>query len=116
MLIRQEYMADMPYPTVFSQGDPLFIDKARKHPGAHFAIGADTFDRMLNPKWGPVEPMIAEFRSLGTRFYVAPRVVDGKLMNCGDVCAKWNTYDWVFEHLPRFEAVDISSSNIRKSS
>src|SRR6185436_11449007 len=32
--------------------DPLFIDKARCHPGAWFGMGADTLLNMLDPKWG----------------------------------------------------------------
>lgn len=56
----------------------LYIQKARRYPGAAFAIGADALDRMLDPKWCDVPEMIREFRELRTTFYVADRVLDDK--------------------------------------
>jgi hypothetical protein len=58
----------------FSEGCPLYIDKARRFPGSRFIIGTDALRRMLDPKWGPdVLPMLYEFSSLGTRFLVLER-------------------------------------------
>jgi len=98
-------------PIVLTERDPLFIDKARQFPGAGIALGVDALIRMLDPSWGPnVAEMLETFRSLGTRFYVAGRVVDGR----------WTTIDDVpipdgFRHL--FESVggrhDISSTELR---
>lgn len=63
---------------LFTRGEPLYLDKARRFPGCAFVIGADAMARMLDPKWGPpVEPMLDEFRKLGTRFLVVRRRVDG---------------------------------------
>jgi len=96
---------------VLTERDPLFIDKARQFPGAGIALGVDALIRMLDPSWGPnVREMLETFRSLGTRFYVAGRVVDGR----------WTTIDDVpipdgFRRL--FESVggrhDISSTELR---
>lgn len=98
----------------YSQGDPLFIDKARSHPGVPFAIGADTMDRMLDPKWCPVEPMLEEFHNLGTKFYVRGRIVNGEFLYRDNVANKWklNEKDGsLFIHMPG--RCDISSTEIR---
>ena len=56
---------------------PLFIDKARKHPGATFVVGADTMARINDPKYCQSESafneMIAEFSRLNIRFLVFGR-------------------------------------------
>ena len=56
---------------------PLFIDKARKHPGATFVVGADTIARINDPKYCQSESafneMIAEFSRLNIRFLVFGR-------------------------------------------
>jgi hypothetical protein len=72
--------------TLFSRGEPLYIDKARRYPGAGFVLGTDALVRLLDPRWGVApEALVAEFRSLGTRFYVASRAVDGELVTLRDV-------------------------------
>ena len=56
---------------------PLFIDKARRHPGATFVVGADTMARINDPKYCQSETafneMIAEFSRLKIRFLVFGR-------------------------------------------
>ena len=72
-----------------TENDPLYIDKARKFPGAYFVMGADAMDRMLDPKWGvPVRPMLNEFSDLGTRFLVPGRLVQLPLCNEFLTCGK----------------------------
>ena len=44
----------------FSQGDPLYLDKARRWPGARILMGLDALERMLDPRWCPVEPTMEE--------------------------------------------------------
>lgn len=59
---------------LFTRGDALYIEKARRNPGIGIVIGADALERMMDPKWGAeVEPMLDEFQKLGTRFYAAVR-------------------------------------------
>ena len=71
---------------LFTEGDPLYLDKARKYPGCSFVIGADALARLLDPKWGvDTAPLIAELRALGTRFYVAGRVANGDLLSLADI-------------------------------
>jgi hypothetical protein len=97
--------------TLFSRGDPLYIDKARRYPGCGFVIGTDALARMLDPKWGPSVPvLVEEFRRLETRFYVTTRVVDGTLVTLRDV-----------PHAPADLCVelpgrwDVSSTELRRS-
>lgn len=59
---------------LFTEGDALYIEKARRNPGAGLVIGADALERMLDPKWGPdPRAMLYEFARLGTTFHVIDR-------------------------------------------
>jgi cytidyltransferase-like protein len=98
---------------VFTEGDALFIEKARRFPGASFIVGADTARRMLDPKWCPVEPMIDEFRDLGTKFYVLGRVQDdGGFVTLADIPEARGLGD-IFKHVDG--RWDISSTQLRAS-
>ena len=103
------------YPVYFNQ-DPLFIDQARRFPGCSFAIGADALDRMLDPKWCPVDTMLGEFVALDTKFYVSARLVNGRFADlCGVLARRGVTRFWkIFQHVdtPR---LDISSTQIREA-
>ena len=102
----------IPRTVAITCADPLFIDKARRFPGAGIVLGVDALMRMLDPAWGPrIAEMLDDFRSLGTRFYVVGR-------RLGD---RWITLDDVpvpdaFADL--FEAVegrlDVSSTALRQ--
>ena len=71
---------------MFTQDDPLYLDKARRFPGAKIIIGVDAFERMLDPKWGvEIKPLIKEFQTLGIRFLVADREVNGLVETLNDV-------------------------------
>ncbi len=97
----------------FSSGDPLYIDKARRHPGCKIVIGADAFVRMLDPSWGhPVEPMIREFAELGAHLFVADRVHGGKLVTLPDV---WQPFmaGVCSRIVTPVEHVDLSSTAVR---
>lgn len=105
-------------PTFFSDGEPLYIDKARRFPGRGFIIGADALLRMMDPKWGPEpEAMLREFDELGTTFYVAARVHNGESMRLIDFLNK-KIIPRQFDHL--FRAVGgtydetLSSTQIRE--
>ncbi len=82
--VRVDHWDGYNVPIVFSQHDPLFIDKARLLPGSNFIIGVDTFDRMLDPKWygdgqEGVESMLDEMQGLEIEFMVFGRIINGKL-------------------------------------
>lgn len=99
-----------------SRGDPLYLDKARRHPGAYIAMGADAMDRMLDPAWGvPIGPMLDEFASLGTRFLVNPRLVGDEVLTPGRVISR-RGYDALRRSelfIPVDFRCDISSSQLR---
>jgi nicotinic acid mononucleotide adenylyltransferase len=96
---------------LFTRGEPLYLDKARRYPGCGFVIGTDSLARMLDPKWGPaVDRLVDEFRILGTRFYVTSRVVDGKLVTLGDVPDA--PRDLCIEVAGRW---DVSSTELRRA-
>lgn len=101
---------------LFTQDDPLFIDKARQHPGSTFVIGADTAIRMLDPQWGPeIDPMLQEFWRLGTVFYVFGREIDGVYVSAQDVITKHvpEQHRPLFHGMPH-QMAPISSTELRK--
>lgn len=99
---------------LFTENDPLFIDKARKFPASSFVIGWDTAQRMLDPSWGPeIIPMLHEFRKLGTTFYVCGRIIDGKLMTMKDLNIPSMFAD-LFIEIPN-TGTDHSSTKIREN-
>jgi len=102
---------------VYFNQDPLFIDQARRFPGAAFAIGADAMHRMLDPKWCPVEPMLEEFKQLDTKFYVSSRLVGTEYMDSLEVLRAHNMslkYVGMF-HGVEVPRLDISSTQIRNA-
>lgn len=102
------------YPFMVTQGDPLYIEKARRNPGIPLVVGADALLRLFDPKWVPdIEALWFEFESLGTLFYVVGRLVDGEWVTLKDVLPKApEAYrDLFIEVKGRW---DISSSAIRE--
>jgi hypothetical protein len=77
------------FPRLFTADDPLYLDKARRFPGAKFLIGVDALERMLDPSWGVETPvLLEELRRLGIRFLVADREVDGAIRSLLDLPAE----------------------------
>jgi len=105
---------------LFTRGDALYLDKARRFPGTPIAMGSDSLQRMLDPKWGQdVAPMLYEMAQLGTTFYIANRPVDGKVLTMDDVLARsgikdLNLIDQLFHEVPGLW--DFSSTEIRAKS
>lgn len=79
---------------LLDEGNALYIEKARAYPGAAFAIGADTLDRILDPKWGNVIDQVDEFLRLGTRFFVADRTVNGKVFDFWEIRERRSKEIW----------------------
>jgi hypothetical protein len=56
---------------VFTEGDPLFVDKLRAFPGCRWIVGADTLLRLLDPQWGPSTAEVVEcIEQTGSYFFV----------------------------------------------
>jgi nicotinamide mononucleotide (NMN) deamidase PncC len=96
----------------FSLGDPLYIDKARRWRGARILLGSDALERMLDPRWCPVEPMLEELAALGARFYVVGRGVDesSPWLDQLGLPARWRP---LFTPLPG--SYEISSTALRSA-
>ena len=62
---------------LFSEGDPLYIDKAQRH-GNDMIIGVDALERMLT--WDGANPkeVIQAFQDLKVRFLVIGREMTGR--------------------------------------
>lgn len=110
------------YNFLLTEDDPLYLDKARKFPGAHFIMGADALERMLDPKWGVDSlTLIKEFSELKTRFLVLGRLVGEIYKTCDDIITEATFRD--IEHVCRLGLtpmmipvdfrLDISSSELR---
>lgn len=65
------------WPVLLSENLPLFIQKARAYGGYGFIVGLDTAIRLFDAKYFGSEAdrdaVVAEFRDLGTTFYVCNR-------------------------------------------
>lgn len=107
---------------LFTSSLPLYLDKARKYPGAAIIMGADAALRMLDPKWGvDVESLLSEFITLGTKFYIMGRMVGDKFTTVRDIMATFAGNDklllcgdTLFYHLRG--RVDMSSTELRNKS
>lgn len=61
---------------IVSDGLSLYIDKAERWPGLGIILGADAFQRMVDPYWGPdLNTLRMQFNGLGTCFFVVDRKV-----------------------------------------
>jgi hypothetical protein len=102
---------------LFTRGDSLYLDKARRFPGVPIAMGADALARMLDPKWGqPVLPMLYELSQLKTRFYVTSRPVDGDVLTMYKVFERSGIrdYDLLTQMFYQVDGLwDISSTQVR---
>ncbi len=99
------------YSVLFTSGQPLYIDKARRNPGKAMIVGVDALRQMLDPKWGhePVA-MLDEFDKLGTKFYVPGRVISGVETRLKDIDVLG--FDRLFIDVP--VCTDVSSTQIRE--
>lgn len=98
---------------LFTQEDPLFIDKAKNNPGCSFVIGYDTAERMLDPKWGPeIILMLHEFRKYRTKFYICGRIINEELKTIKDLSYPSYFSDLLIE-VPN-TGTEHSSTQIRK--
>jgi nicotinic acid mononucleotide adenylyltransferase len=120
LLRRVAYFRSGNVPVVLTRGDPLFIDKARQFPGKAFAIGTDTLERMLDPKWStqPIADMLAEFWDLETSFMVFNRdgvaaqpLLDQHLGRASFQLGRGRNYQHLFQL--SHQTWDISSSQLR---
>ena len=112
MLARSTFFSDMD--VMFTEDDPLYIDKARRFPRQPIVMGADALLRMLDSKWGVApEVLLAEFASLGTTFRIFGRVDGtGEFLSAEQVIAQIpEIYRRMFTPLPG--RWDVSSSELR---
>lgn len=112
-MLRAERWKNQSRMVEFTHDEPLFLDKARRRPGSIFLIGADTMERMLDPKWGTdIDEMLREMKNLEVKFLVMGRVVDGEFKTCRDIEVPW-PHGNLFE--PLEGRLDLSSSQIREA-
>lgn len=121
--IRAERQLGMPRTILFTQNDPLFLDKARRYPMTSFIIGTDTLENLLDPKWG-VDPhmLMRSFTQLGTRFYVFSRAEGDKVVSLADVLYMQKS-EWIDNYLHLFHPIPgrgpaqagLSSTKLRET-
>lgn len=98
--------------------EPLFVGKAELFPGSVFVIGADTAERIVDPRFyggedAGVRQALDRVNAAGVRFLVAARRVDGAVVTLRDIAVP-EGYGDLFEAIPE-EAFrqDVSSTQIR---
>ena len=86
---------------------PTFLEKARHFPGSHFAVGMDTFVRVVDAKYyGGEQAMkdaFVELEALDTRFVVFGRELEGRFKVLGDLVLP----DWL-NHWQREHCIEVS--------
>lgn len=104
-------------PVVISRA-PVFHEKARLFPGRTFVIGADTAERLVQPRYydGSASRMLMaldETRRLGCRFLVSGRARDGAFRTLDDIPLP-GEFAGMFSPIPeaRFRS-DASSTELR---
>ncbi len=109
-----------PRPLRFTYGMPLFTDKVNQRPwGTCFVMGADTLERILDPKWGPSTKAVLEtFYNTGTHVYLFDREVresDGsvRFIDAQRLVGDLHQYQDVFNYLGSSKS--ISSTDIRNA-
>jgi hypothetical protein len=100
-------------------GEPTFDGKARLFPGCDFAIGCDTAQRVIEPRYyGSVQKMelaLDELLEGGSRFFVAGRVWQGSYRGLESMEIS-SRHRPLFVGIPEASfRVDISSSELRQS-
>lgn len=100
---------------IFTRGDPLYVDKARRFPGCVLLIGPDALERMLNPKWGPTPDQLAEAFVDSKTLLCTPemRLVEGREVRTADLPMP-DALRVIIRYIPG--RWDISSSELRATS
>ena len=100
-------------PVLFTEGDALFLEKAKRFPNRTFVVGADTLIRLFDPIWGPTREELARgFQEIGTSFAVFGREIDGTWLSAREAINR------VYLPIgPGFQPIegrwDVSSSELR---
>jgi hypothetical protein len=104
--------------TVVLSREPLFVGKAALFPGCVFAIGYDTAERLVDPRYyGDVagrDAALDSIRANGCRFLVAGRVEDGAFRTLANINIPDGFRDLFVELPERAFRVDLSSTEIRR--
>jgi hypothetical protein len=103
--------------TVVLSREPLFVGKAALFPGCVFAIGYDTAERLVDPRYyggaAGRDAALASIRANGCHFLVAGRVENGVFRTLADVAIPDGFRDLFVELSERAFHVDLSSTEIR---
>ena len=104
------------YSVVLSR-EPLFVHKAELFPGCVFAIGYDTAERLVDPRYygdaAGRDTALESIRANRCRFLVAGRVEDGVFRTLADIALPDGFRDLFVELPERAFRMDLSSSEIR---
>lgn len=107
-----------PVSLLFTQKDPLFIQKFEAFPFSNFVMGVDTFIRMMDPKWG-VDPkaILEAAKKNNINVAVSDRIQDGKTIHAwaaiNALVPSEYRRNWKF--LEGVHCVDMSSTKIREA-
>jgi hypothetical protein len=100
--------------------EPLFTGKAKLFPGCVFVVGADTAERIVDPRFyggdlAGVRQALDEVRALGGRLLVAGRRVGVRMLTLDDIAVPQG-YEGMFEALPEVAfRSDLASRTLRRA-
>jgi hypothetical protein len=106
------------WPVILTQSNTRFIDKARSYNGCSFAVGHDTAQRIVDPKYYGDDPAqvtaaLQEFSRRGITFYVVSRRDQSEIAQGVQDLKVSAKFKHLFTELPG--SFDISSTAIRTS-
>lgn len=99
---------------LFTEGDALYLDKARRFPGRTFLIGSDALVRMLDARWGiEADALLTELATLDARFEVTGRLVDGAFLSAHEAIDRHVPKAFRARFVPVSGRWDTSSTALR---
>lgn len=99
---------------LFTLNEPLLVDKVRNRPQSRFCMGADTLDRVLDPKWGPTVVEVCEelIKAHASVLIFSSGVGGGRPMSCSSVLVKrLNSFDGLLAQIYGQNPCPFVSSN-----
>jgi cytidylyltransferase-like protein len=102
---------------LFTRKDPLFIDKMRAYPNSTWAVGGDTLDRLLDPKWGPTTDEVCDvIESTGSKIYFFPSKHADGWIDTPSIFKKYTTDKLAVLLHKKIMRVGVELPDIRSSS
>ena len=101
---------------LFTRKDPLFIDKMKARPSSTWAVGGDTLDRLLDPKWGPSTDEVCDvIKETDSTIYLFPSKHGEASIDAHSIFRKYTSDKLAQLMHKKILGVDVDLPEIRSS-